>query len=248
MNHSEQLGNRSENPEENHELNGTEETIKMSEETKKVEQESDNILVLNPKTRTLTIPVEDEEIQNLEDSTQIDGKTFQKKDEFHITVIWFQKAKELKKLFKENPESEVELNTIIQELDWNYSLKPEKYHIIQDTEKSESISKKLKKKLNNPETKEETLKQLESEGKKVDMEKWTITQKIHKESIIQMIDLPAIKEFYDRVYNELWIDLGEVPPAHTTLYTYGDPTWIAINSQQDLEKLQATKIENLDNS
>lgn len=231
----------------NPDLKKKQEIIQQSQEIEELQEQIDNILLLDDKTRTFTIPVKNKEINELEDSITIDEKDFQKKKELHITVIGFQKAKQLKKLLKENPDLETELNTKIQEINWQYALKDEKYYLVQNTTKTESLSKKVKKKLKNPELKEQTLAEIESEGKRVDIEKWTITEDINKESIIQMVDIPVMKEFYSKIYNELWIDMGEVPPAHITLYTYGDKNWIAINSEEDIEKFWVKKIENLDN-
>lgn len=182
---------------------------------------------LDPKRKTLIIPVEKPELENYPNQLKVDGNIFAKKSEFHITAISFSKAKEIKDLFKDKPDLEDRLNKIISNLDWeNIVLNEEIFHIKQDKEIKKQLSKKEKKALKN-------------EGKEVVD---SITETIHREAIIQMAELPAIQELYKKA-KESGVDLGDPPLVHITLYTYGDASGIAINSQEDLESFKSKRID-----
>ncbi|MFH0853552.1 MAG: hypothetical protein V1853_04045 [bacterium] len=100
---------------------------------------------------------------------------FNKKSEFHITVLDSATGRKLIEAFQERPELENEFNRIISGLNWtDVTLKPEKYHITQDR-KTEQLTDTEKNRL----VKAGLLKN-NSE-----------TVVLHREAIIQMVELPA---------------------------------------------------------
>jgi len=183
-------------------------------------------LEIDPKTKIFTVPVEIAGAQEMAEKIEIDGRDFTKKPEFHVTIIGSGKAKEFKKAIQANPDLEAEINTIIKSLDWQYVLKPEKFHLTQDKEIVRQLSKQEKK--------DRHAKGLEE----VD----SLKEIVHRESVIQLVEMPAFQSFYDRL-REKGLDLGEVPPIHITLYTHGDASGIALNSKEDFEGVNPRKIE-----
>ena len=68
-----------------------------------------------------------------------------------------------------------------------------------------------------------------------------------RESIIQMVDMPALKEFYEKL-NGLLGTTFSLPPAHVTLFTKGtDPktskVGVGLYSESDFERYNQGKIE-----
>jgi hypothetical protein len=57
-----------------------------------------------------------------------------------------------------------------------------------------------------------------------------------------MVEMPAFQPFYEKL-REKGLDLGEVPPIHITLYTHGDASGIALNSEEDFKSVNPQKIE-----
>ncbi len=191
--------------------------------------------IINPKTGTFLIPVETE---GLPANFEFNGVQFSSSKEGHLTVISFGKAREaaLKKTLKNDPILAAELNQDVQDMDWeDVTLRPEMYHLVKDMDKVTAPSKALKQKLKDDRRREDALKQLQVEGQR--LENGMVVTPVHKESIIQMVDLPAMEKLYE-LLREKGIDLGEVPPAHITLFTAGDDEkGIAVNSEKDLEDM-----------
>ena len=52
-------------------------------------------------------------------------------------------------------------------------------------------------------------------------------QPLHAESVIQMVDVPGLETFYQRL-EKLTGEAVEIPPTHVTLYTLGDPEGIGL--------------------
>ena len=64
---------------------------------------------------------------------------------------------------------------------------------------------------------------------------------LHAESIIVMVEVVGLQGFYDRLGRITGVDL-EPPPAHVTLYTYGDPLGIGLYSREDLQEFVTQEI------
>lgn len=191
-----------------------------------VRDEEKKPIELNPKSKLLIVPVEIPGSETWLAEQEIGGKKFEKKPEFHITVIGIKRGQELKKLFAERPELEAELNGIIRSFDWRVKVLPEKYLIKQDREMVRQLSKADKK-----QRREQDLPEINE-----------VREMVHRESIIQMAELPAFEDFFEKL-RTMGIDLGEVPPIHITLYTHGDASGIAINSKEDWNKLKPEELK-----
>lgn len=58
-----------------------------------------------------------------------------------------------------------------------------------------------------------------------------------RRSVVELVDCPQITGFYDTVISAVpGVEL-EVPPAHVTLGTQGNPQGIALNTQEELRQL-----------
>lgn len=61
---------------------------------------------------------------------------------------------------------------------------------------------------------------------------------VRQGSIIMLIDMPGMNEFYDTLIKQGYIDKDTpLPPAHVTLYTYNNPHGIGVPDQVMLEAL-----------
>lgn len=145
---------------------------------------------------------------------------FEPKTEFHITVLGFKNGSEVKKALKALPEPERQ-NAIEQ-------IKS----IVDSTDWNFTFEDQrfhLSKEYitQNPKNKGEELKE-------------------KRESYIQMINLPGMEIFYDKLNAILGTNL-EAPPAHITLYTSGDDKekskmGIGINTDEEFLKLDPRPI------
>ena len=140
---------------------------------------------------------------------------FEQKGEFHITVLGFKNGGEVKKALKALPEAERQ-NTILQ-------IKS----LVDSTDWSfvfEPQRFHISKEYVSPDPKNKGAELRE-----------------RRESYIQMVNLPGMKIFYDKLNSILGTNL-EVPPAHITLYTGGDDKekskmGIGINTQSEFWKM-----------
>ena len=64
---------------------------------------------------------------------------------------------------------------------------------------------------------------------------------IHTESIIQMVNVPALESFYKKMAAITEIEIRP-RPAHITLYTLGDPQGIGVDSQIEFNEFNKAKI------
>ncbi len=64
---------------------------------------------------------------------------------------------------------------------------------------------------------------------------------IHAESIILMVEIAGIEQFYRKLGRIIGTEL-EVPPTHVTLYTYGDPVGIGLPNQAAFEEFVTREI------
>ena len=57
-----------------------------------------------------------------------------------------------------------------------------------------------------------------------------------RRSLVELVDCPQITAFYDTVASVVPAVELEIPPAHVTLGTQGNPQGIALNSQEELSQ------------
>ena len=137
---------------------------------------------------------------------------FDKKSEFHITIIGFKGGmiirEALDKLLKDEKQMALQqMRSLIARTIWGFTFLPQKYHMMK-----EYVSRA---------------------GTAVSTE--------HRESYIQMLEIPDVATFYDALNHILSTNL-KPPPPHLTLYTRGDNperarAGIGINSQEEFLKL-----------
>lgn len=155
----------------------------------------------------------DEEAINFGDVSEIAAQNrFEKKDEFHITVIGFKNGMTIREALDKLPKSEKQMalqqvRSLIARIDWSFTLLPQKYHL----------------------TKDYTFRT------------GAVATTEHRESYIQMVSMPDMMIFYNELNGILGMHL-EPPPPHLTLYTRGDnperaKAGIGINSQEEFLKL-----------
>mgnify|MGYP001608645131 FL=1 len=142
-------------------------------------------------------------------------KGFEQKGEFHITVLGFKNGGEVKKALKALPEPERQ-NALVQ-------IKS----LVDSTDWNFTFDPKryhISKEYVSPDPKNKGAELRE-----------------RRESYIQMVDLPGMKIFYDKLNAILGTNL-EAPPAHITLYTGGDDKekskmGIGINTESEFLKM-----------
>ena len=153
------------------------------------------------------------ELSGIQEMAEKNG--FDQKGEFHITVLGFKNGGEVKKALKALPEAERQ-NALSQ-------IKS----LVDSTDWSFALEPKryhISKEYVTPDPK--------NKGAEL---------KERRESYIQMVYLPGMKIFYEKLNSILGTNL-EAPPAHTTLYTGGDDKekskmGIGINSQDEFLKM-----------
>ena len=72
---------------------------------------------------------------------------------------------------------------------------------------------------------------------------------VRQGSIIMLIDMPGMKQFYDTLIKQGYIDKDTpLPPAHVTLYTYNNPHGIGVPDQEmlDMLSISSMSIDELD--
>ena len=144
-----------------------------------------------------------------------DKNGFAQRGEFHITVLGFKNGAEVKKALKALPEAERE------------SALAQIKTLVEETDFSFTLEPQryhIAKEYVSPDPK--------NKGAEL---------KERRESYIQMVSLPGMKIFYDKLNAILDTNL-EAPPAHTTLYTGGDDKekskmGIGINTQDEFLKM-----------
>ena len=144
---------------------------------------------------------------------------FEPKDESHVTFLRAKAGKAIAKAFKVMSEEEI------------ISKQADIHRLLRATDFSFTL-------------KDEILKVTEDLPVLVKGEPPTTE---HRESMVQMIDMPGAEDFYAKLSQIAGVDLA-IPPLHITLGTRGsDPEkskfGIGIDSTADLQRLKATKIE-----
>ncbi|MFA6908503.1 MAG: hypothetical protein WC289_01320 [Patescibacteria group bacterium] len=171
-------------------------------------------------SKSIVLPIDRGILRLPEEATrEIGGKSFDQKKEFHVTLIGNKRAKILRDHLAVHPEDEQKIRDILEQIVWSYALSDSAMHIQQDKMVSRQLSRAEKKA---PDTIEET---------------------VHRESVIQRADIPGLAVLYQRMRDELGIDLGDPPPAHVTLYTHNDKSGIGIDSEQDLESMNPQPVD-----
>lgn len=139
---------------------------------------------------------------------------FERKKEFHITIIGFKVGGEIKKLLKKHPEKELvlqQINGILQQYDWVYTPKNDVYKIAKDYEFSD------------PKNKEQKIPE-------------------HRETYVQMVELPDLAPCYTQL-NQLLGTAFSTPLPHVTLFVKGSPMGIGVNSEEEFFQLHPEKVE-----
>ncbi len=144
-----------------------------------------------------------------------DKNGFTQKGEFHITVLGFKNGREVKKALNALPESE------------RQSALEQIKALVEETDFSFVL--------------EPQRYHIEKEYISPDPKNKGAELRERRESYIQMVSLPGMKIFYDKLNAILGTDL-EAPPAHMTLYTGGDDKekskmGIGINTQDEFLKM-----------
>lgn len=115
------------------------------------------------------------------------------------------------------------INRMLGEIDWSYELTDKAFHIQKDSKQKRALTKAEKRELKSNGTKEADIPEF-------------IEKDVHQETVIQMAKMPGVALLYDRIKEELGIDLGPLPPPHVTLYLQkGDKMGIGISSEEDLQ-------------
>ena len=201
----------------------------MSEEQRAMSEQREKSFVspesksFDAKNNTLLLRVDKGtfDVQGIREKAEQEG--FDEKSEFHITILGFKNGSEIKKILKKLPPEEQQSKIAeIQALvdGTDWSFVPE--------DRKFHISKEYK----TPDPKNKGAEISET-----------------RESYIQMIYLPAMKDFYTKLNGILGTNL-EPPPAHTTLYTNGTDKekakmGIGINSEAELAQLNPELISEI---
>lgn len=186
--------------------------------------------------KTFIILVGTESIEELPTQITIDGKIFNRKNKLHITVVGYPKGKVFKKIFAHVPEFETQVNALIQRCDWSYTLQNEYFHITQNIHIPREFLEPGQEVMEGG-----------SEEKPL----------VHRESVVQLIDIPGVKIFFEELQNlveaaiashpELKNEeipvakLYEFPKPHITIYAHNG-SGIGINSEQEWEQLHPTPL------
>ena len=179
-------------------------------------------------SKSIVLPIDRGILRLPEEATrEIGGKSFDQKKEFHVTLIGNKRAKILRDHLAVHPEDEQKIRDILEQIVWSYALSDSAMHIQQDKMVSRQLSRAEK-------------KALIAQGKEAPD---TIEETVHRESVIQRADIPGLAVLYQRMRDELGIDLGDPPPAHVTLYTHNDKSGIGIDSEQDLESMNPQPVD-----
>ncbi len=156
------------------------------------------------------------DVARLQTAAESNGLT--EKDEFHITVIGFKGGAEIKKSLKALGEPE-------------RAEKIQQLQALIDSTDWRFASEPLQYRI---------AKDYPADPKKPG------TEPEHRESFIQIINVPALENFYSQL-NALFGTAIECPPAHITMFTGGNvpenaKQGIGINTAADLEKLDPQPI------
>lgn len=164
----------------------------------------------------------DEQLLHLERVQPLaDQKGFEKKDEFHLTILGFKNGRAILKALKTLPDEErharlAEVRELVQNTEWRLGSGGTLYHISKEYRQPDPKA---------------------PGGEIVEQ----------REAYVQLLDLQGIDHFYAELNRLLGLDLKS-PPTHLTLYTKGtDPKQskmgIGIETWEDWEKLNPQPVE-----
>ena len=187
--------------------------------------------------KTFILKIEAERFAQLAEHIIMFDKAFAKKPEFHMTIIGYSKGELLKKIFEALPELEEKVNALLGRFQWQHKVEKKYFHVAQDV----AIPRQY-------------LEPGQVISDNTDIEKPTV----HRESIVQMLDVPdmqlfytALKELLEQAAREnpalqalnIPIDtLCATPPPHVTIYSYNGKG-IGINSLEEWNALQPQPFE-----
>lgn len=183
-----------------------EKTAKVMDALKRYREQlqSEPQLQLQDKSNSLLVP---SRAPNGLDNSNVDFTGFDKKEEFHITVLGFPQGKELGEIFAKDPSKKAVVQKLINEADFSYTERPEIYKISRDIEQFIDW--------NNKEL-----------GSKM----------VHEEAIIQLVNAPGVKAFIDKINAELSTNFP-VPFPHVSMAVKGTKLGIGIPNESGFAKL-----------
>ena len=171
---------------------------------------SNEIIIFDDEKLTFMLNVSAEKVDLQPPSDYARENNFSAKKEFHVTIIGFRTAGEIKQILSElSPDERGEILEQIKNLifgsDWDFQLLPQVFHI----KKQYAVGDE-------------------------------------RESIIQLIQIPALGTFYGRLNSMLGADF-DLPPAHITLYTKGTDAvksrmGICLRTSDELREVTVRKI------
>lgn len=193
----------------------------MTDEQKKISEEREKSF-LAPEGRsfdesknTLLLDI-DKNVVDLDAIRELAEKNgFEQKGDFHITILGFKNGGEIKKALKALPEEQrQDMISQIKSL-----AESTDWNFVFEPQRYHIAKEYV---APDPKNKGSELRE-------------------QRESYIQMVNLPGMKTFYDKLNALLGTNL-EIPPAHITLYTGGDDKekskiGIGINTQEDFLKM-----------
>jgi|GEM_PF-920990 hypothetical protein len=196
-----------------------EKALTPEEETQSTEREKSFIvpenIAYNEGSGTLLLSLGEEAAGAEEIRPAAEQNGFEEKNEFHITVVGFRNAAEIRKALKkfsslERQEKIDAIGALIKDTDWKFV--------------PEARAFRIAKEYKNPDPKHKGAEVTE-----------------HRESYIRMVHLPAMERFYGELSNILGADIRPQPP-HITLFTAGTDKekakgGIGINTKEELKKL-----------
>ena len=152
--------------------------------TKKVEPD------FNKENGFFLLRLNKEDVGLGDDPVTYHGKSFQPKEEVHITILGSRLSEELTEAMDEDPSLRRRLQAAIKETEWTYELHNEWYHVVDGGE----------------------------------------------ETIIRMVGVPSLPEFYRRVTRMAGVEIPD-RPTHVTLYLHNSDEGIGIATEEQFKQL-----------
>jgi hypothetical protein len=180
----------------------------MTKLSSKSKISAEKYMQYNLETGVTILPITSDRLAMLSVNREYQGKIFSLKSEFHITIIGSRLGQKLLAKLG-NLEYQPRLSQMVNSIDWQWTLKPEFYHLAK--EKIASLDNSIA-----------------GIGEKP-------LETIQAESIIQMVVIPGINVLYRQL--SFWLEEQLIPPpTHVTLYVYGDLCGIGIADRADLNR------------
>ncbi len=155
----------------------------------------------------VALQIDNARFVNLRRSLAVGDRVFDRKSEFHITIIGSRLGQKLLSYWERAEDLSAyseQLSRLAAEVDWEWRFEPQYYHVVKS----------------------------QPEPSDRDEGRYEILQSA---SIIQMVSLPGIDRCYQQLSS--WLGKRQVPPAlHVTLYVSGNPRGIGIADRDELNR------------